>query len=160
MRPVHLMGCQARGVIDHRQPVGRCDAEHDGFGMVEDLAEGDGGCRRAGQKVGGCLGHLPELVWGEVGGWPGQEGGHVQPSQRGHVQAVESCQPPLSLAGQVHDLGIVAHQHVPLHDALARCWLGPILPAVGHLDRQTHPALRAMGLIIGPNGMGYPTPQK
>jgi hypothetical protein len=68
----------------------------------------------------------------------------VQPSQRGHVQAVESCEPLLSLVGQVHDLGIFAHQQVPGHDALARCWLGPVLPAVGHLTRQTHPALRAL----------------
>ena len=34
------------------------------------------------------------------------------------VQPVESCEPLLSVAGQVHDLGIVAHRHVPGHDAL------------------------------------------
>ena len=38
VRPGDLMGRRARGVIDRRQPVGRCDAEHDGFGMVADLA--------------------------------------------------------------------------------------------------------------------------
>jgi hypothetical protein len=63
MRPGELTGCRARGVIDRRQPLGRCDGEHDRFGMVEHLAEGDGGCRRVGEKVGGRLGHLPELVW-------------------------------------------------------------------------------------------------
>ena len=81
--PGDLMGRRARGVIDRRQRLGRCDAQHDGFGMVEDLTEGDGGWRRVGEKVGGCLGHLPELVGGEVGGWPGQERGHVQPCAAG-----------------------------------------------------------------------------
>jgi hypothetical protein len=42
MLPGDLMGCRPRGIIDRRQPVGRCDAEHDRFGMVEDLTEGDG----------------------------------------------------------------------------------------------------------------------
>jgi hypothetical protein len=41
------MGCRARGVIDRRQLLGRCGAEHDGIGMAEDLTEGDGGWRRA-----------------------------------------------------------------------------------------------------------------
>jgi len=41
------------------------------FWMVEDLTEGDGGCRCVGEKLGGRLGHLPERVWGEVGGGPG-----------------------------------------------------------------------------------------
>ena len=54
MRPGDLMGRRARGVIDRRQRLGRCDAEHDGFGMVEDLTEGDGGGRRAREKVGGA----------------------------------------------------------------------------------------------------------
>jgi len=58
--------------------------------MVADLTDGDGGGRRVGEKVGGCLGHLLQLVWGEVGGWPGEERGDVQPWQQGHVQAVES----------------------------------------------------------------------
>ncbi len=111
--------------------------------MVEDLTEGDGGCRRVGEKAGGCLGHLPELVGGEVGGGPGQERGHVQPSQRGHVQAVESCEPPLSPAGQSRPQDSRASADTRT-DALARCWLGPVLPAVGHLVRQTHPALRAV----------------
>ena len=61
----------------------------------------------------------------------------MQPSQRGHVQTVESCEPLLSPAGHVHDPGIVAYQHVLGHDALARWGLGPILPAVDHLVRQT-----------------------
>jgi len=89
--PGDLMGRRARGVIDRRQRLVRCDAKHDGLGMVENLTEGDGGWIRGGEYVGGCLGHLPELVGGEVGGRPGQERGHVQPCQRGHVQAVESC---------------------------------------------------------------------
>ena len=40
-------GLRARGVIDRRQLLGRCGAEHDGIGIVEDLTEGDGGWGRA-----------------------------------------------------------------------------------------------------------------
>ena len=68
MRPGDLMGCPAGGVIDRRQRLGRCDAEHDCFGMVADLTDGDGGCRRVGKKVSGCLGHLLQLEYASDGG--------------------------------------------------------------------------------------------
>ena len=60
--PGDLMGRRARGVIDRPQRLGGCEAEHDGFGMVPDLTDGDGGCRSVGEKVGGCLAHLLQLV--------------------------------------------------------------------------------------------------
>jgi len=42
-----------------------------------------------GELPGGYLDHLLELVAGEVIGWPGDQGGYVQPAEGGHVQPGE-----------------------------------------------------------------------
>jgi hypothetical protein len=50
--------------------------------------------------------------------------------------------PELSTAEQlreVADLGIVAHQDMPVHGSLARCWIAPPGPAVGRTSSVSGP---------------------
>jgi hypothetical protein len=80
----------------------------------------------------------------EACGWPGDEGSHVQPFARRHMQACGVwCQPLLSLCGQVRYLRVVPHQHVPIHSAFSRPGLSPLCePApryLGCIDHQ-HPS--------------------
>src|SRR5690348_4835486 len=76
---------------------GRC-AEHDRLGVVQDPAQCDGDGWHAGKDAGCYAGHLLELLTGKPCGWPGGEGGHVQPPMRRHVKTCgERCQPLLSL---------------------------------------------------------------
>jgi hypothetical protein len=61
-----------------------------------------------GEEAGCRADHLLDLLTGKAGGWPGDEGGHVQPLMGRHVKICgERCQPLLSLLRKVGHLGLV-----------------------------------------------------
>jgi hypothetical protein len=76
---------------------------------------------------------LLELVLREVIGWPNDHRGYVQPFNWRHVQPGKLGEPLLGVSGQVYDLWVIVHEHVPVEIAFVWPWLCPVVPAVGHL---------------------------
>src|SRR5689334_22673835 len=101
--------------------------------MVEDLSDGHRDRRDTGQQMRGDRSHLLDPVCADLLGGTGNQYGHVQPGQRRHVQSGKAREPPPDVRGQGKHVRVEADQHMPVDQALARRWLYPVPPPVGHL---------------------------
>ncbi len=109
-RPAAGGTCGSQGCCPERSEA-MCwrHGEHDRLGVVKDLARADRDRRHVGQVVRRDSGHVLHLLVGELLGWPGDVSGHMQPSGWRHVQAGRRGQALACLAGEISDLGVVAH---------------------------------------------------